>query len=272
MELTQLFKDPQAAPRAPESYGLEMENAGERLLGLCYTPGGELEERHPLVLFLHGFPGTEQNRDIMQSLRRMGMVTATFHYRGSWGSGGDYALSHLPEDAAAVLDYLRQNAGAYHIDPERIYLMGHSMGGFAAMQLLAAGEKVRGVIFMAPCDVVYQYTAHHEEFFATMRPRAEETLHISRGDIFEVECRENPQWNFTEAAKKIDPALPVLFLGAKYDECVPPEENIDPAYQVMQSRGCAVDYITLDGDHCFNNKRMELTETMAKWLIGQEKS
>src|SRR5436190_23204246 len=78
--------------------------------------------RHPTLLLLHGFPGNEQNLDLAQAARRAGWNVLTFHYRGSWGSGGAFSFGHCAEDAATVLAWLRspEAVARFRIDPSRI--------------------------------------------------------------------------------------------------------------------------------------------------------
>ena len=45
------------------------------------------------------------------ALRRRGWNAITFNYRGSWGSPGTYRFSQNPEDARAVLAFLRKAEG-----------------------------------------------------------------------------------------------------------------------------------------------------------------
>ena len=89
---------------------------------------------HPTVLLLHGFPGNEQNLDLAQAIRRDGWNVLTLHYRGSWGSPGTFSFAHVQEDAAAALRWLRdpRTKVASEIDPQRLVVIGHSMGGWAA--------------------------------------------------------------------------------------------------------------------------------------------
>ena len=54
-------------------------------------------------ILLHGFPGNERNLDLAQALRRAGWNAVFFHYRGSWGSDGDFSFGHVLEDVAAVV-------------------------------------------------------------------------------------------------------------------------------------------------------------------------
>src|SRR4051812_11420999 len=93
----------------------------------------------PTLLLLHGLPGNEQNLDLAQAIRRAGWNVLTMHYRGSWGSPGTFSLAGAVEDAEAAMAFLRQpgNAAKYGIDPHRVLIGGHSMGGFAAAQYVA---------------------------------------------------------------------------------------------------------------------------------------
>ena len=102
---------------------------------------------HPAVVLLHGFPGNERNLDLAQDIRRAGWDVLYFDYRGSWGSPGDFSFSHGIEDTAAAVDYLRSPVMAkiLRLDPSRIVLIGHSMGGFMAVQDAAADQRIMGV-------------------------------------------------------------------------------------------------------------------------------
>src|SRR5690349_7293860 len=89
---------------------------------------------HPLAIILHGFPGYERNQDLAQSIRRAGWHVLIFHYRGSWGSDGNFSFANAMDDTDAAVAYVRSPAvvANYSIDPKRIVLIGHSMGGFMA--------------------------------------------------------------------------------------------------------------------------------------------
>jgi pimeloyl-ACP methyl ester carboxylesterase len=137
-------------PAAIEEVAFEID--GSRMGGLVYVASGP--GPHPTFVLLHGYPGNEKNLDLAQILRRAGFDVVFFHYRGAWGSEGAYAITHLEDDVAAVLAALREpeRAAALRVDPDRLSLLGHSMGGFAA---LAAGRNdgaLRCVGAMAPAN------------------------------------------------------------------------------------------------------------------------
>jgi pimeloyl-ACP methyl ester carboxylesterase len=78
-----------------------------------------------------------------------------FNYRGSWGTPGDFSFGHSIEDVASAVDYLRQpdNAKLLRLDPKRIVLIGHSMGGFMAIQAAASDLAIVAVGTISASDV-----------------------------------------------------------------------------------------------------------------------
>ena len=97
-----VYADPPADPAHPAStLAIEIPSHGSVMNGLVYRPSGP--GPFPLVVLMHGLPGNEQNLDLAQGLRRAGWAVMTFHYRGSWGSEGDFSIDHVLEDASAAI-------------------------------------------------------------------------------------------------------------------------------------------------------------------------
>lgn len=109
---------------------------------------------HPTMLFLHGFPGNEQNLDLAQAARRAGWHVLTLHYRGSWGSPGSFSFDHASQDAFTAVQFLEAPAtvAKYRIDTSAIVVAGHSMGGFMAADAAAAEPRVAGLFLIDPWD------------------------------------------------------------------------------------------------------------------------
>ena len=81
---------------------LQIMSHGGTLNAVFYIASGA--GPHPAVLLLHGLPGNEQNLDLAQSMRRAGWNVLTLHYRGSWGSTGQFSLLHCLEDSEAAVE------------------------------------------------------------------------------------------------------------------------------------------------------------------------
>src|SRR5882762_1476502 len=123
---------PKDALHPPRMASLQIISHGDAMNAVFYLAGGA--GLHPTVLLLHGSPGNEQNLDLAQAIRRAGWNTLTLHYRGSWGSAGQFSIAHVLEDVDAVAAFVRDPdiAAKYGIDRDRLVLGGHSMGGFAS--------------------------------------------------------------------------------------------------------------------------------------------
>lgn len=138
-----------AEAHPPGQTELTIPSHGAKLNGFLYTAAGA--GPHPLAVFLHGFPGNERNLDLAQAVRRAGWDALYFDYRGNWGSGGRFSFANALEDVAAALAYMRvpANAAKYRLDPQRIALIGHSMGGGLALLTAARDPGVRCTVALA---------------------------------------------------------------------------------------------------------------------------
>jgi len=148
-----VIADPAADPAHPAAItAFVLPSHGSGMNAVMYTASGA--SPHPTLLLLHGFPGNEQNLDLAQAARRAGWNVLTLHYRGSWGSPGNFSFTHASEDAWNALQYLQQSAtvAKYRIDTSAIVVAGHSMGGFMAADVAAAEPHVAGLFLIDPWD------------------------------------------------------------------------------------------------------------------------
>jgi dipeptidyl aminopeptidase/acylaminoacyl peptidase len=87
-------------------------------------------------------------RDIAYALAREGFVTLRYDKRGignSTGEGGDFPEPSL-RDLKAAVAFLKENPS---VDPERIALVGHSLGGLWALMEAADNPEIAAVCIMA---------------------------------------------------------------------------------------------------------------------------
>ncbi|WP_449426506.1 alpha/beta hydrolase [Rhodanobacter lindaniclasticus] len=88
-------------------------------------------------------------------MRRAGWDVLYFNYRGSWGTPGDFSFTHSIEDTRAAIAYLRQPevARSLRLDPNRIVLIGHSMGGFMTVEAAGADPAIKAFATISAADM-----------------------------------------------------------------------------------------------------------------------
>ena len=255
----------------PSIEELSFESHGDRMNGLIYLADGP--GPHPAVILLHGFPGNEKNLDLAQDLRTDGFNVLFFHYRGAWGSEGDYTLTHVIEDVGVVTDWLRANADKYRTDPDHIILVGHSMGGFAALEGAARDPKIACVAGIAPADMGANAAAFeaNPEAMAGFMAYADslQMLHGLTGEKLVAEVTANrAAFDLRALAPKLE-GKSVLLVGGDKDTSVPEERVMKPLIAAYEADP-AIDTtaVILSGDHSFSWSREALISTVIDWADG----
>lgn len=240
--------------------GVTFGSEGHDLVGVLYLARGS--EPRPTVLLLHGSPGLEQNIDLAAELRDRGWNALIFHYRGCWGSSGRYDLRTITTDVAAAVDYL-QSGEHPSVDRDRIAVIGHSLGGWAAVLAAARDHRLRAV---ATCGGVADLggiqrsgtlvsTAEiHEEITRFVAAEPEEFLRQA------AEVAADPQP--TDLAQLIAPR-PLLIVHGSDDEWVP----VKQARALHERAGEPCRYVEIAGaNHSFSWHRADLRQLIADWL------
>ena len=268
------FRDPAPdTPVMPFDEPLIMDSHGSRIFGRLLRPAFYDEtSTAPVVLMLHGHPGGDRNLDIAAYLRANGYAVAYFSYRGIWGSQGDYCLSHNIEDVATVTAYIREHAAQYRVDPDRFYLFGHSMGGFSALNAMAAGLKVSGAILMAPCDTGHMFLNQPERFGPVLMDcKKNGYFHLPTEDYMENDAAQHAEeWYFPNLAERLDASIPYRFIGGARDVTTPPRQHILPLLERLQALGRDVRYTELDDGHMFPISRVRLARLALSLLSEME--
>ncbi len=100
----------------------------------------------PVVLFFHGQDTTiGKNLEHTHSMYGLGCRVLLIDYRGFGQSFGTHEPSESMayEDAQAAWSYLTE---VKHIDPSRLFIMGHSLGGAVAIELATRCPDAAGLI------------------------------------------------------------------------------------------------------------------------------
>ena len=232
---------------------------------------------HPTVLLLHGFPGNERNFDLAQVFRRAGWNVMVFHYRGCWGSQGDYSFTHVLEDVGAALGFLRcaSSQELHRVEPSSIVLVGHSMGGFAALMTAASDSQVRAVasISGANCGVLARALESEVAGDQSINVMFEEALSRLQGTTAEALVEEiidaGERWDLVRQAEALDDRS-VLLVAASRDEDLPVGLHHTPLVRALEAEGAGdLIQVVIDSDHSYNDKRIALARTILDWLERQ---
>ena len=234
--------------------GVTFDIDGHRLVGTIYL--ARAEEPKPTALLLHGCPGLEKNLDLAVLLRDRGWNSLVFHYRGCWGSAGRYDLRTVPRDVIAAVDYL---TGCPAVDSGRIAVVGHSMGGWAAIVTAAAEPRLRAVAtYGAPVRLGASLGLDPEQVENEFTRFLAATPAEFAAQLDEVARRMDP----LEAVTAIAPR-PLLVVHGTADRWVP----VTQARRLVERARQPVRYEEIDGaGHDFAWQRSRLRDLVTGWL------
>lgn len=249
-------------PAATVAFSLP--TGGEEVNAVMFTAAGA--GAHPTVIVLHGWPGNEKNLDIARSAQRAGWNALTFNYRGSWGSPGIWTFAHTVEDTEAALAYLRRPdvVQRFGIDTARIAVVGHSLGGWLAVRLVAKDRGLIGAAAISAPDMGAFGIAAAKDRAAALPVAAGNTRALA-GSTPDLAIDEliahGPEWTFA----KMLPGLAgqrLMVLGSN-----DPWRGV--AAQLAKdaaAAGALVEYVDVDTDHAWSDRRITLQALVINWL------
>lgn len=239
----------------------------KRMPGIAYLAAGE--GPHPTVLLLHGYPGNEKNLDVAQALRRLGWNVVFFHYRGAWGAEGEFSYRGAEQDVQVVLQYMSEagNAEKLRIDPQKISIVGHSMGGHMAMAGIFDNQNVRCAVAYDGANIGKGLGA--DAAAAKLWKDYGDSLFMLNGWSGSKAQEEikayGAELDLVKRADKIN-GRPVLFVPADTD-VIPMDVHIQPLVAAIEAtKDSQLKVVLIDDDHSFSSSRQTLIETTAKFL------
>jgi pimeloyl-ACP methyl ester carboxylesterase len=203
-----IFRPRAEITETPGSYGLsyddvfiavETANGGVERMHAWWIPN---EEGNGLtILYLHGAAlNIGANSDHARRLYNCGFSVLLISYRGFGRSEGDFPTEQsVYEDAEAGWRYLTEGRG---IEPRKVYIYGHSLGGAVAIELATKHPDAAGLIA--------------EATFTSMRDMADTRPNYR---FFPIELILNQ--NFDSLSKVERLRMPVLYLHGTADRVVP---------------------------------------------------
>lgn len=266
-----VLRDP--AGRSPAWYdALTLRSGGSRIYGQIYVPDGEFSGPRPCVCLFHGFPGTMNNDDLAFALLRMGCAVVRIHHRGAWGSEGYYTVTNCIGDAltAARWAISPEAAAQYRIDTDRVFLVGHSMGGHTALNAARQLPGIRGTAAIAPYNVAADFKSGRPARFQALIADCGGVLRQETPTaIFDDAAAHWPETDLENAAAELA-ARPLCLIGADGDTLAPADEMLLPLWRRLPPcpAGVARQLKLLDADHGFCSRRIALARCLGAWLAA----
>ena len=205
-------------PATIESFkDIEYKNANGKSLQLDIYRQKELNEKAPLLVFIHGGGWRSGKRQdylvYLLDYAEKGFVTATVSYRLKKDSIYPAAI----EDVLDAVDFLYQNANTYGSDTSRVALVGGSAGAHLAMLAGYGWEnpqrhKVKAVVdIYGPVDLTTPYG--QTQFMVT--------------DFIGHSYSEKPElyWEASPARYLKEDLPPTLILQGTSDNLLPPSQS-----------------------------------------------
>ncbi len=257
---------PRDAAHPAAMKALAIPSGATSLNAVLYTAAGA--GLHPTVLLLHGFPGNEQNLDLAQAMRRAGWDVLTLHYRGSWGTPGDFSFRHVLEDADAALAWLRSPAAlAAGVDGNRIAVVGHSMGGMATAYEAGHDPGILGAGLISAAGMDLFSGPKAEAIKALGDEYGAATMHTLAGT--------SPEALYAEVAADPKPFTLITYAAGAARKSVLVVSSDDGLSSLDDSFAAAIKasggsphQVHLATDHSYSDKRIALEKVVLDWLAS----
>jgi pimeloyl-ACP methyl ester carboxylesterase len=270
--LAALLFDSAWAQPVPASWSVgtpvKIPTGGVKIDGMYFRAPGATA--HPVMIYLHGLPGYTGDLDLPLPVSRAGWNVLTLHYRGSWGSPGDYSYAHQVEDATAAIAFVRDpaNARTYSIDSRRIVLTGHSTGGLIAMITAANTPRLAGLAVISASDDAAEAVNQYNDGPAraalnqTATPCSAPLSGCTNQGLDLEVLNHASSWTFVALAPHLT-KLPILMVTCN-DPYAPENEALENA---LVSQGAAAPVrVRLNTGHAYADQRPALASAVTDWL------
>ncbi|MBR9776642.1 MAG: bifunctional alpha/beta hydrolase/OsmC family protein [Cytophagales bacterium] len=200
------------------------------------------QEPKQFVLFAHCFTCTSQLnavRNIGQALNNKGIAVVRFDFTGLGKSGGNFANSHFEanvDDLVVVNDYITMHYQAPAL------LIGHSLGGAAAIVAASKLENIKAVVTIGtPADI--QHVTKHFAGQTKMLATDEEARVVIGGRKFTISGEFIKGFNQHDLPATIENLRkPILIMHSPVDEIV----SISNAHEIYQKAKHPKSFVSLD--------------------------
>ncbi|MEO6405991.1 MAG: alpha/beta fold hydrolase [Ferruginibacter sp.] len=230
----------------------------------------EADKKMPVVVYAHGFNGFKDwgNFDLVaRQFAMQGFVFVKFNFSHNGTSPsipqefvdldafGNNNYSKQLEDLEQVINWVcdPQNIYQTYLDPNNVFLIGHSMGAGIAMLHTAKDKRIKKLISWAgisecktpwgswPADKMQEWKQAGVQYYLNGRTKQQMPLYYQ---LYEDYIQNEQTLNIENAIKEID--IPILICHGTLDIAVP----IEKAFELKRWQPAAK-LFTIESDHVF---------------------
>jgi uncharacterized OsmC-like protein/esterase/lipase len=237
--------------------------AGENLAAHLVTPAnGQINN---IAIFAHCFTCSSSLhivKNISNELTEKGISVLNFDFTGLGHSEGDFSATNFSSNISDLEDinrFLTEN----YIAP--VILIGHSLGGAAAIITASKLANIKAVVSIAAPSYVKHITRHFQNFDDIINKKGHALLNIG-GRPFTIRKQfldDLEMHNLEEVIK--DLRKPILIMHSPQDTIV----EIENAGRLYNKAFHPKSFISLDGaDHLVSNKKdaAYIAGVIASWV------
>lgn len=184
---------------------------------IVFEQHGSMNNTEKVVLFCHGFPGTNRLIKLADALKNDPISIIEINYRGDEKSQGKFSFLGSKKDILAVANHLKSY---YNRVP--LCALGYSMGGFYVASLLNDGLNLFDEAILLNPVVDTQALFSNKPLMSELWGHANNTLSLYKPGFYEEEIAEiNKNHNPIDIAHRL--RIPISIVQSTADEVLDPE-------------------------------------------------
>lgn len=237
--------------------------------------GGLIPEncaKYPCLILMHGLTGNRNERmlvNISRKLEENRVASLRFDFNGHGESEGRPEDVTVASEVDNLWDIYQFAKGLPFVDPDQIYVGGHSVGGLDAVLLAAEHpDEVKKLVLISPALTTYHELA--ELLYGDMLTEVLENHRVPLGsfNVGQAMLEETAKINGFETASHIQPEA--LLIHGRMDRDTPAYNSV----MLKKIWGERAALRLIEGaDHCYQSDEANrlLSDSIAEYIVNRRK-